>query len=173
MGMKDTRQNDAVDELVGRSADHPELRAFHALHKAHPEVLDFLVHEIRRLRECGWTAFSYSSLFQYARWKIVMARGPGDTFAMNDHASPFYARAITILHPEFNGMCEFRMSTADGIFGTEIEPLRGKRDKNYARRLRWRGGVAIERGWRPTIAHVASHQPHTKPTVHLASASAT
>jgi hypothetical protein len=39
MGMKDTRQNDAVDELVGRSADHPELRAFHALHKAHPEAL--------------------------------------------------------------------------------------------------------------------------------------
>jgi hypothetical protein len=51
---------DAIDELVARSQDDRELRAFHQFHKAHPEVLDFLVHEIR-LRLDRFDAFSYHS----------------------------------------------------------------------------------------------------------------
>ena len=48
---------DAIDELVARSENHRELRAFHQFHRAHPEVLDFLVQEIR-LRLDGFDAFS-------------------------------------------------------------------------------------------------------------------
>src|SRR5260370_29533338 len=125
---------DAIDELVARSKDHHELRAFHQFHKAHPEVLDFLVHEIRLRIDHGFTAFSYHSLWEYARWKLEMQLGPGVTFLMNDHAAPFYARGITILHPDFNGRAEFRKSRADRVFGTDVEPVPESRSNNYARR---------------------------------------
>src|ERR1035441_3642195 len=156
---------DAIDELVARSKRNRELRAFHKFHRRHPEVLDFLVQEIQLRIEHGFEAFSYHSLWQYARWKLEMEKGPGDTFLMNDHAAPFYARAITILHPEFNGRCEFRKSKADKIFGTQLEPVPEKRPKNYARRLQWADGTALENGWRPTVPHVVGPVA-TKPDIH-------
>jgi len=156
---------DAIDELVARSKDHRELRAFHEFHRRHPEVLDFLVQEIR-LRLSRFDAFSYHSLWQYARWKLELEKGPGDTFLMNDHAAPFYARSITVLHPEFNGRAEFRKSKADAILGLRIEPVPDKRPKNYARRLQWADGTAIEDGWRPTIPHVVNHAVNLKADIH-------
>jgi hypothetical protein len=156
---------DAIDELVARSQSHRELRAFHQFHKAHPEVLDFLVQEIR-LRLDRFDAFSYHSLWQYARWKLEFEKGPGDTFLMNDHAAPFYARAVTILHPEFNGRAEFRKSKADEIFGLRIEAVPDKRPKNYARRLQWADGTAIENGWRPTTPHEVNRTGNRKPDIH-------
>jgi hypothetical protein len=157
---------DAIDELVARSRKHRELRAFHEFHKRQPEVLDFLVQEIQLRIEHGFGAFSYHSLWQYARWKLEMQAGSGDTFLMNDHAAPFYARAITILHPEFNGRAEFRQSKTDTIFGTRIEPVPDKRPKNYARRLQWADGAAIEYGWRPAIPHAINHAASRKPDIH-------
>ena len=157
---------DAIDELVARSKDHRELRAFHELHKDHPEILDFLVQEIQLRIDHGFPAFSYHSLWEYARWKLEMQFGPGETFLMNDHAAPFYARAITILHPEFNGRAEFRKSRADVVFGTEVEPIPDKRPKNYARRLQWADGKAIENGWRPTKPHVIDRATNRKPDIH-------
>jgi hypothetical protein len=137
---------DQIDELVARSENHRELRAFHEFHTAHPEVLDFLVAEIQlRIEKC-FDAFSHRSLWEYARWKV--------------------GRAIIILHPEFNGRCEFRASKADEIFGTRIEPMPDKRPKNYARRLQWADGTAIENGWRPSTPHVASHTASLKPDIH-------
>jgi hypothetical protein len=157
---------DAIDELVSRSKNHAELRAFHQFHKAHPEVLDFLVQEIQLRIDHGFTAFSYHSLWEYARWKLEMQLGPGVTFLMNDHAAPFYARAITILHPAFNGRAEFRKTTADAVFGTDVEPIPEKRPKNYARRLQWADGTPIEDGWRPSNPHVIRHDANRRPDVH-------
>lgn len=156
---------DAIDELVARSKNTRELRDFHAFHRQHRNVLDFLVEEIR-LRLARFGAFSYHSLWQYTRWKLEMEKGPGDTFLMNDHAAPFYARAITILHPEFNGYAEFRKSKADDVFGVRLETLPKKRPKNYARRLQWADGTPIELGWRPSIPHVVNHAANRKPDIH-------
>lgn len=149
---------DAIDELVARSKDHRELRAFHEFHRKHPEVLDFLVQEIQRRLE-RFTAFSYHSLWQYARWKLEMEKGPCDTFLMNDHATSFYARAITILHPAFNGRAEFRKAKADEIFGTQIEPAPKKRPKNYACKLQWADGTSLEHGWRPSAPLTTVKRP--------------
>jgi hypothetical protein len=159
---------DAINELVARSKDHRELRAFHEFHKKHPEVLDFLVEEIQLRLDHGFKAFSYNSLWSYARWKLEKETGPSDTFKMDDHLAPFYARAITILHPEVNGKAEFRPSIADGVFGTEIEPVLKKRPKNYARRLQWADGTKFEKGWRPVHPHVINHAAHRKPDIHTA-----
>jgi hypothetical protein len=157
---------DAINELVLRSKSHPKLHAFLTFHNKHPEVFDFLVLEIRLRIEHGFKAFSYHSLWQYARWKLELEKGPGDTFKMNDHAAPFYARAITILYPEFNGLAEFRKSKADELFGTRIEPMPDKRPKKYARRLQWADGTAIEMGWRPSTPHVVNHSANRKPDIH-------
>jgi hypothetical protein len=158
---------DAVAELVARSKDHRELRAFHRFHADNPEVLDFLVEEIRLRLEKGFTAYSNRGLWEYARWKLEMQRGPGETFLMNDHAGILYARAIVILHPnEFNGRCEFRVSKADEILGTRIEPVSDKHPKRYARRLQWADGTPIENGWRPSVPHIGGHAANRKPDIH-------
>ncbi len=154
---------DAIDELVARSKNHPKLRKFCKFHKAHPEVFDFLVSEIR-LRLKSFKAYSAHSLWQYGRWKLELDRGPSDTFKMNDHLGPFYARAIVLLHPEeFNSRCEFRPSVADEIFGTRIAVK--KEAGNYARKLEWADGTELE-CWRPKIPHVVTHTPPHKPDVH-------
>jgi len=157
---------DAIDELAARSRKHPELLAFCKFHRAHPEVLDFLVQEIRLRIDHGFKAFSYHSLWEYARWKLEMQIGPCETFLMNDHAVPFYARAITVLHPEFNGRAEFRQSKADSIFGTRIEPVPDRRPKNYARRLQWADGTPIENGWRSENPHVVNHAANRRTDIH-------
>jgi hypothetical protein len=157
---------DAIDELVARSKNHKELQAFHEFHKAHPQVLDFLVEEIQLRLNRGFNAFSYRSLWEYCRWKLEMETGPGDTFMMNDHLTAFYSRSIVILHPGFNGRAELRKSKADQILGTEIEPVPDKRPKNYARRLQWQDGTAIENGWRPSNPHAPNHAANRKPDIH-------
>jgi hypothetical protein len=157
---------DPIDELVARSKDHRELRRFHGFHTAHPEVLDFLVAEIRLRIESGFPAFSFHSLWEYARWQLEMVKGPGATFRLNDHSVPYYARAITIIFPEFNGRAEFRHSTADDVFGTRLEPLSHRRVKNYSRRLEWADGTPIELGWRPRALHAPTRPAKRRHTIH-------
>ena len=148
---------DAIDELVARSKDSPQLRAFHRLHRAHPEILDFLVAAIQ-LRLRHRSAFSFASLWQYGRWKLDIPSVRGAVAAMNDHALSFYSRAIVVLHPEFNGKAEFRTSLADELLGLQLEPINAKRAKDYSRRLIWKGGESLERGWRPARPHVVNRE---------------
>ena len=156
---------DAIDELVARSKDHRELRRFHQFHRAHPEVMGFLCEEIQLRIDSGFEAFSHRSLWEYCRWQLEMERGPGDTFLMNDHAGILYSRAITILHPEFNGRAAFRTALADDIFGTRLEPMAGSR-KGFAR-LQWADGTPLESGWRPSRPHVPTRRVRRKRHIHL------
>jgi hypothetical protein len=144
---------DPIEELVARSKDTAGLRKFHEFHRTHPEVLDFLVTEIR-LRLENFDAFSFYSLWEYARWKLERKRRES-TFLMNDHCIAFYARAITIIYPAFNGRAEFRKSAVDDIFGTRVEPVEKRRRGSYSRRLQWADGTSLEGGWRPSGHHVA------------------
>jgi len=156
---------DAITELVARSKPHEDLLAFHEFHRANPQVLDFLVAEIRLRIDSGFEAFSFGSLAEYARWKLQIDKGPGETFALNDHNATFYSRATIILHPEFNGRCEFRVSKkVDPLFGTEI--AQAKRPCDYAKRLQWADGRAIENGWRPRYRHVVVNVASRKPDIH-------
>jgi hypothetical protein len=145
---------DAIDELVARSKDHRDLRTFHEFHHKHPELLDFLVEEIQLRIDRGFPAFSFPSLWSYARWKLETLKGPSVTFQMNDHMLGFYGRAVIVLHPEFNRRAEVRPALADEIFGLQIEPAPKKKSKTYARGLRWADGKALENGWRPTVTRM-------------------
>jgi hypothetical protein len=156
---------DAIDERVARSKDHKELRAFHAFHRANPQILDFLVTEIRLRIDAGFGEFSIASLWHYCRWKLQLRTGPSTTYAMNDHLGPLYGRAIAILHTDLNGRAEMRSPCiADEIFGTRVG--NDKRPGDYARRLEWADGTALEHGWRPSIPHAIRHAANRKPDIH-------
>ncbi|MEG9435305.1 hypothetical protein JAO29_03900 [Edaphobacter sp. HDX4] len=154
---------DAIDELVARCKPHRELRAFHDFHKQHPEILDFLIEEIGNRFNSGQKSFSFASLWHYCRWKIVIGQDPG-TFKMNDHLTPFYARAIVILRPSFNGWAELRHTKPNEVFGLELEPV--KHPDFYARRVTWADGTALEDGWRPSVEHIVTRAAIVRPDIH-------
>lgn len=155
---------DAIDQLIARSKPHRELQIFHDFHRANPHVLDFLVQEIQLRLGSGFEAFSFGSLWDYARWKLDEPHRTA-TYKMNDHLAAFYGRAILILHPEFNGRAECRKTHADEIFGLRLEPL-ARRRKGYARRLEWKDGTSLESGWRPSMPHIVRHHAATKTDIH-------
>lgn len=148
---------DAIDELIAYLKPHgvsPTLRRVHRFHKANRQVLDFLIQELREVRESGWSKTSLGNLWHHARWVLTQKhRAPGETFVMSNNLFPHYARIIIILHPEFNGFYEMAKAKADGDLGTMLEPGAKSRERGYIRRLLWADGTPIESGWRPTTPH--------------------
>lgn len=133
---------------------------FFSFHKLNPEVLDFFYQELLTLRENGWTKTSFGSLWHHARWVLtVRHRVPGETFAMSQNLACHYARALVILHPDFNGFYDMERAQADKDFGVCIEPVPRKQIKGYIRKLQWVNGRAIENGWRPAVPHALPAAP--------------
>jgi hypothetical protein len=145
---------DAIDELITHRRQtgniSPMLRRVHRFHRANPQVLDFLVSEMRVDKQNGWTRTSLGSLWHYARWVLTRKhRAPGESFVMSNNLFPHYERIIAILHPDLNGFFGMAKSKADTDLGTMLE--RGTKQKPG--RLVWADGAAIETGWRPTTPH--------------------
>lgn len=149
---------DAIDELIEYRKQFgclsPMLRRVYRFHKINPQVLDFLVSEMRVDRENGWTRTSLGSLWHYARWVLTRKhRVPGESFVMSNNLFPHYERIIVILHPELNGFFVMSKSKADEDLGTMLEPAPMHHERGYIRRLLWADGTPIEQGWRPTTPH--------------------
>lgn len=149
---------DAIDELIEhckkRGKLSPMLDRVYRFHKRNPQVLDFLVLEMRVDRENGWTRTSLGSLWHYSRWVLQRKyRAPGESFVMSNNLFPHYGRIIAILHPDINGFFAMAKCGADSDFGTVIEPVTKNATPGYIRKLRWADGTAIEDGWRPSIPH--------------------
>ena len=142
---------DAIDELVARSQDCKEVRRFHEFHRNYPEMLDFLVEEIRLRFHQGFTTFSHHTLWEHARWKLEMEKGPGNAFLMDDRCAPYYARAISILHPEFDGLAKFNKSKAAALLGTQIGAATRETSEELCVPGRWYSLA----GW--LAAHEAAH----------------
>lgn len=144
---------DAVEELIAHSKPSPMLRRVRRFHGANPQVLDFLVSEMRVDLGNGWTRTSLGSLWHYARWVLTRKhRVPGESFVMSNNLFPHYGRIIAILHPELNGFFAMAKSGADRDFGTMLEATKNQ-TPGHIRRLVWADGTPIEAGWRPTIQH--------------------
>lgn len=150
---------DAVDELIAYRKQFgclsPMLERVHRFHKHNPQVLDFLVSEMRVDRESGWTRTSLGSLWHYARWVLTRKhRAPGESFVMSNNLFPHYGRIIAILHPDLNGFFEMAKCKADADLGTMLEPRSKVHEAGYIRRLLWAPhGEVIEHGWRPKTPH--------------------
>src|ERR1700678_463321 len=149
---------DAIDELIAHCKLHgrlsPMMRRVHRFHQTNPQVLDFIVQELRDTRESGWPRASVGSIWHYARWVLTRKyRAPGETFVMSNNLFPHYERIIAILHPDLNGFFEMGKSAADADFGTRLEHVSKQKRPGYIRKLVWANGTPIERGWQPTIPH--------------------
>jgi len=149
---------DAVEELMqhraAQGAKSAMLKRVYAFHRAKPEVLDFLIQELREVQGSGWTRTSVGSLWHHARWVLTQKfRALGETYVMANGYFPWYERMIVILHPEFNGFFEMSTCQADKDFGTMLEPASKDRERGYIRRLLWADGTEIEAGWRPSVPH--------------------
>jgi hypothetical protein len=149
---------DAVDELIAYRKQFgklgPTLRRLYRFHKANPQVLDFLVSEMRVERANGWAHTSLGSLWHYSRWVLArVGRSPGETFLMPNNLFPAYGRIIAILHPDLNGFFGMARCKADADLGTGLEPLPKNAARGYVRHLRWADGTPLGLGWRPTTPH--------------------
>lgn len=155
----------AIDELKQHSKMPGRRRSglasrFYRFHKHNPDVLDFFIQELVTLRENGWNKTSFGSLWHHARWVLsTLRRAPGETFAMSQNLACHYARAIIILHPEWNGFFVVEKAQADADFGVRVEPSSRNHPRGYVRRLQWADGTAIQDGWRPTTPHVITTAP--------------
>jgi hypothetical protein len=154
---------DAIDEIVARCKPCDELKTFHEFHRAHPEILAFLIDEIEARMTHGQQVFSVLSMWHYCRWKIVMDKGAA-TFKMNDRIAAYFGRSIVILRPEWNGWTEVRRNRVNDVFGLDLEKT--KLPGLYARRVVWADGSALEDGWRPTLPHVISRDIALRPDIH-------
>jgi hypothetical protein len=139
---------DAIDELIGHRRQtgklSPMLRRVHKFHRTNPQVLDFLVSEIRAEKASGWKHGSLGSLWHHARWVLTrLDRAPGESFTMSNNLFPMYGRIIIVLHPDINGFFSMKECEADKDLGTRV--VEG--------RLVWADGTAIENGWRPATPH--------------------
>jgi hypothetical protein len=133
----------------------PMMDRLQTFHFINPEVLDFLVLELRAVQKIGWTRASVGSLWHHARWVLTdNFFAPGESFLMDQNFSSYYARLVAILHPDLNGFFEMKASKrADAGMGTMLEPASKKQQPGYIRRLLWADGRAIELGWRPSVPH--------------------
>jgi hypothetical protein len=158
---------DALTELLEYRKPHGAssmLNRAHRFHRKNPEVLDFLVRELRAARSSQRKRTSLGSLWHYMRWTLVKRRWvAGETFVVTQNLSAYYSRFLVILHPEFNGFFQMAKSNADLDLGTMLESASKKQDQGYIRRLLWADGTAIERGWRPTTPHEPKSVKRRKP----------
>jgi hypothetical protein len=139
---------DAIDELISHREQtgkiSPMLKRVYRFHRANPQVLDFLVLEMRAERASGWKHGSLGSLWHHARWVLTrLDRASGESFTMSNNLFPTYGRIVVLLHPEINGFFSMKECQADIDLGTRVEEGR----------LVWSDGTAIENGWRPKTPH--------------------
>jgi hypothetical protein len=149
---------DAVDELIEHRKQtgtlSPMLSRVHRFHQTNPQVLDFLVSEMRVDRANGWNRTSLGSLWHYGRWVLTRKHfAPGESFLMSNNLFPYYGRIIAVLHAELNGFFRMAISQADADFGTNLEPPAQTQKPGYIRKLVWVDGKPLEHGWRPTTPH--------------------
>jgi hypothetical protein len=148
---------DALTELLEYRKPHgasPMLNRAYRFHRENPQVLDFLVRELRAVRSSEWKRTSLGSLWHYMRWTLIKKRRvAGETFVVTQNLSAYYSRFLVILHPDFNGFFGMAKSKADADLGTMLELPSKKHEPGYIRRLLWADGTAIENGWRPTAQH--------------------
>lgn len=89
-----------------------------AFHAANPHVYALLVTLAREYKaRVGNDRLSVSLLFQRARWEIMVQTSTTDSYRLNDHYVPYYAREIMGREADLLGAFELRRSQADHYLG--------------------------------------------------------
>jgi hypothetical protein len=89
------------------------MQAFQAFHAANPEVYDTLVALATKVKAAGHRHCSFRVLWETIRFRRMIARKPGEKWALNNNHCPFYVRLIELQAPSLRGFFEKRTSKAD------------------------------------------------------------
>ena len=84
---------------------HPTLLAWLDHVEAQPEIFAFME---KTLLERNPARFSANSILEYARWSIRRRAESHKRFTLPNKFGGLYCRALIMLNPQFNGLCEFR-----------------------------------------------------------------
>ena len=102
-----------------------------AFHKKHPEVWNLFVQFTKEKAEKGFTNYSARGIFHRIRWETDKPDyQEGCEFKLNDHHSPFYARAFMKKFPEHEGFFRTRKQTSEDKEATYM-PEMSPQDYEY------------------------------------------
>ncbi len=119
---------------------HPIFLSWLGHVEAQPEIFAFME---KTLLERNPERFSANSILEYARWSIRRAAESHKRFTLPNNLGGMYCRALLMLNPQFNGLCEFREDSkgpnragnSNRLLGCSLasEPINGE----PYRRLLW------------------------------------
>ncbi len=82
-------------------------KAWWAFHKANPHVYKLFEELTFRAIARGRQRYSAQTIIEQIRWHFDIETGD-ESFKLNDHHKPYYARYFMHLHPEHEGFFETR-----------------------------------------------------------------
>ena len=89
------------------------MHAFMAFHAANPDIYETIVALARKVKAAGHRHCSFRVLWETIRFRRMIARKPGEKWALNNNHCPFYVRLIEEQEPSLRGFFEKRTSKAD------------------------------------------------------------
>jgi hypothetical protein len=103
-----------LNEIVARAPNprHPLLLAWSAHFEAQPEIFAFIRNTLRHRRP---NRFSANNLLEYGRWSIRRAAETHKRFTLPNVLGGLYSRALILIDPQFNGLCELREGSGGGL----------------------------------------------------------
>lgn len=81
-------------------------------HQDNPQVYEAFENFTMQVIASGRKYFSGRAIFERIRWHSQI-EAKNDTFKINDHQVPFYARLFEEKHPQYKGFFKKRRSVAD------------------------------------------------------------
>lgn len=82
--------------------------AFVKFHADHPEVYTDLCEIARDLKRRGYQRFGIKTVYEVARWRSMIRRGPKDKFKLNNNFTAYYARKIMEQEPDLRDVFQTR-----------------------------------------------------------------
>ena len=115
-----------------REEDHPwfdmldakVVAAFWKFHARHPRFFeDLFMKYAKEAKAAGRKHFGASMIIERIRWYVSIEKvgTEGETYKINDHLGPCYARLAMIRYPEFDGLFELRSSNREHKEGDDYE----------------------------------------------------
>lgn len=99
-------------DLIPRQGKSPAQR-FLEFHAKNPHVYGHLLRFTREAKDAGLTKVGLSTLLGRVRWYLQIEVDTTDSYRLNDHYGPFYARTIMYVNLDLDGMFDLREARAD------------------------------------------------------------
>lgn len=80
--------------------------------KENPAIFEYFEQSALKVREAGFKHYSARTIVEVMRHRTNIREIGDGTWKLNDHRTPDMARLFSLMHPECNGLFEFRSRVA-------------------------------------------------------------